>query len=64
MIMPVRCMTCGKLLGQHWEEYKKRTEKGEDPKKVLDSLGIERYCCRSLFMTHVSMTDKIGKFQK
>jgi DNA-directed RNA polymerase subunit N len=64
MIIPVRCMTCGKPVSQYWEEYKKRTGKGENPKKVLDSLGIERYCCRSLFITHVSMTEKVGRFQK
>ncbi len=64
MIIPVRCMTCGKPVGQHWEEFKQRTGKGEDPKKVMDALGIERYCCRSLFLTHVDMTDRIGRFQK
>jgi len=64
MIMPVRCMTCGKPVAQHWEDYKKRVAKGEDPKAVLDEFGIERYCCRSLFLTHIDMTEKIGKFQK
>ena len=64
MIIPVRCMTCGKPLGHLWERYKKQVEKGANPKKVLDSLGIERYCCRSLFLTHVEMTEKVGKFKK
>ena len=64
MIIPVRCMTCGKPVGQYWEEFKKRTGKGEDPKKVLDGFGVDRYCCRSLFMTHVDMTASIGKFRK
>jgi len=64
MIIPVRCMTCGKPVGQYWEELKKRVAKGEDPKTVMDSLGIDRYCCRSLLLTHVDMTDRIGKFQK
>ena len=50
--------------GQFWEEFKARTAKKEDPKKVLDEMGIERYCCRSLFLTHVDLTDKVGKFQK
>jgi len=64
MIIPVRCMTCGKPLGHLWERYKKQVERGVNPKKVLDSLGIERYCCRSLFLTHVEMTEKVGKFKK
>jgi DNA-directed RNA polymerase subunit N len=57
-------MTCGKPVGHLWEKYKKEVESGKNPKDVLDSLGIERYCCRSLFLTHVDMIDKIGKFKK
>ncbi len=64
MIIPIRCMTCGKPVGHLWEKYRKQVEKRADPKKVLDSLGIERYCCRSLFLTHVDMIDKIGQFKK
>ena len=64
MIIPVRCMTCGKPVSQYWEEFKARAAKGESPKKVLDDLGVERYCCRSLFLTHVDMIEKIGKYKK
>ena len=64
MIIPVRCMTCGKPVGQYWEEFAERTKKGENPRKVLDEMGLERYCCRSLFLSHVEMTENIGKFQK
>ena len=64
MIIPVRCMTCGKPVGQYWEKFQARVRKGEKPKKVMDDLGIERYCCRSLMMSHVELTGKIGKFQK
>jgi len=64
MIFPVRCMTCGKPIGQYWEDFKKRSAKGENPKAILDSCGVERYCCRSVFLSHVDMTTRIGKFQK
>jgi DNA-directed RNA polymerase subunit N len=64
MIIPVRCMTCGKPVGQFWEEFQKRVAKGEKPKAVLDSLGVDRYCCRSLFLTHVNLTERVGRFQK
>ena len=30
MIMPVRCFSCGKVLGGVYEEFKERTQKGED----------------------------------
>ena len=44
MIIPVRCFSCGKPIGHLWEEFKKKIAEGENPKKVLDSLGLERYC--------------------
>jgi len=63
MIIPVRCFSCGKVVGHLWEQFKERTEKGEDPKKVLDELGLIRYCCRSLFVSHVDLFKKIAEFQ-
>lgn len=64
MIIPIRCMTCGKPIGHLWEKYNDQTSKGKDSMKVLDDLGLERYCCRSLFVTHVDMIDNVGKFKK
>ncbi|MGJ7029329.1 DNA-directed RNA polymerase subunit N (RpoN/RPB10) [Methanothermobacter sp. DSM 3267] len=26
---------------------------GEDPGKVLDDLGLKRYCCRRMLISHV-----------
>ena len=46
MLIPVRCFTCGKVIGGRYEEYKRQVEGGKPPKEVLDKLGIERYCCR------------------
>jgi len=59
MIIPVRCFTCGKVIGHLYEEYSGRVSEGEDPKKVMDSLGIERYCCRRMFLTHVDLIDEV-----
>ena len=64
MIIPVRCFSCGKPLGHLFEEYKKRIESGEKPKKVLDELGLERYCCRALFLGHVDLIDTVSRFKK
>lgn len=59
MIVPVRCFTCGNVIGSYYEIYKRRVELGEDEKKVLDSLGITRYCCRRMLLTHVDLVDEI-----
>lgn len=60
----MRCMSCGKPVSHLWEEFQERVKKGEEAKKVLDSLGLERFCCRSLFMGHVDLIDVAGRFKK
>ena len=64
MIIPIRCFSCGKPVGHLWEEYKERVAKEENPKKVLDSLGLERYCCRSVFLGHLDLIDIAAEFKK
>lgn len=64
MIIPIRCFSCGKPIAHLWEEYKKRVAAGEDAKKVLDDLGVERYCCRSVFLGHVDLIETVSKFKK
>jgi DNA-directed RNA polymerase subunit N len=64
MIIPIRCFSCGKPLAHLWEQYKKRVQAGEEPGKVLTELGLERYCCRALFMGHVDLIEEISKFKK
>ena len=62
MIIPVRCFTCGKLVSDKWEEFTSRVKAGEDAKKVLDSLGVTRYCCRRMILSHIEISDSILRF--
>lgn len=64
MIIPIRCMSCGKPIGHLWEKYSERVQKGEEKKDVLDDLGLERYCCRSQFLGHVDLIDTASAFKK
>ena len=64
MIIPIRCFSCGKPIGHLWEEFKERKGNDEKPKKVLDELGMERYCCRSMFLGHVDLIDTVAEFKK
>jgi DNA-directed RNA polymerase subunit N len=64
MIIPIRCFSCGKPVAQLWDEYGERIKKGEDRKKVMDDLGLERYCCRALFLGHVDLIDTAARFKK
>ncbi len=63
MIIPIRCMSCGKVVADKWEAYKKEVASGKSPKKALDELGLTRYCCRSLFLTHVDMIEMLSLFK-
>jgi DNA-directed RNA polymerase subunit N len=64
MIIPVRCFSCGKPIAHLWDEYKERVENNEDTKKILDNLGVERYCCRAMFLSHVDLIDVTSQFKK
>ena len=64
MIVPMRCFSCGKPIAHLWEEYSARIKNGEDRKKVLDELGLERYCCRAIFLGHVDLIDTVSRFKK
>ena len=71
MIIPVRCFTCGKVLGNLWEKYNEELQKAynnevtdkelkrivdlqnneeSSEKKILDDMGVRRYCCRRIML--------------
>ncbi len=62
MIIPVRCFTCGKVIGDSFETYVQRIEMGEEPNEILDSLGIERYCCRKMLISHADLIDEVMSY--
>ncbi len=64
MIIPIRCISCGKPVAHLWESYKKKIAAGEDPAKVMNELGLERYCCRALFLGHVDLLEQVSKYKK
>lgn len=64
MIIPVRCITCGRPISHKWDKYAEGVSKGKAPKKMLDELGVKSYCCRNMFLTHMELIDEIGLFKK
>jgi DNA-directed RNA polymerase subunit N len=55
LIVPVRCYTCGSLIADKWEVFRQRVAAGEPAGKVLDDLGVSRYCCRRMLLSHVDI---------
>jgi DNA-directed RNA polymerase subunit N len=62
LIIPVRCFTCGKLIGDKWEEFTRRVKAGENPGDVLDGLEVKRYCCRRMLLSHAEILDEVLRF--
>jgi len=62
MIIPVRCFSCGKVIAQAWDEYQERTSAGEDPQQVLDEVGLDRYCCRRMILSHRETIDEVRQY--
>ncbi|KAH8597438.1 8 kDa subunit-domain-containing protein [Bisporella sp. PMI_857] len=62
MIIPVRCFSCGKVVGDLWERYLKLIDEGIQDGDAMDTLGLKRYCCRRMIMTHVDLIEKLLKY--
>ena len=75
MIIPIRCISCGKVLADKWKYYQKQIKEmeekhEEDDKsnkhfelgykgKILDDLKLYKICCRRVMLTHVDLIDII-----
>ncbi len=69
MIIPVRCFSCGKVVASDYvkfvEEGKKYSkETGHEPSgaeksRILDELGVDRYCCRRMILSNADLLSEI-----
>jgi DNA-directed RNA polymerase I, II, and III subunit RPABC5 len=62
-MIPIRCFTCGKIIANKWETYKTHLKSGLSKADALDKVGLTRYCCRRMFLTHVEVIDKLLLYQ-
>lgn len=56
-------MSCGKVISDKWNEFNERVENGEEKGEVLDDLGLEKYCCRTIFLTHVDTVEEVAEHE-
>ncbi|MDE1860833.1 MAG: DNA-directed RNA polymerase subunit N [Candidatus Micrarchaeota archaeon] len=65
MMIPIRCFSCGQVVADKWEEYNNRVNVNhEDSEKVLKDLGVKRYCCRRMLVSHVELIDEIINYSR
>jgi|TARA_B100000678_G_scaffold71521_1_gene58788 DNA-directed RNA polymerases I, II, and III subunit RPABC5 len=63
MIIPVRCFTCGKVIGNLWNTYVE-LNKVQSTEETLDQLHLTKMCCRRMMITHVNLIDDIIKYNR
>ena len=62
MMIPVRCFTCGRVVGSAYEQFKVLVQQGQDPKAALDAVGLKRYCCRRMVVSQVDIIDDAAPY--
>ena len=64
MILPAGCSPCGKPVADKYDAYKAAVENGTPAADSLDDLGIERYCCRRMFLAQAELMEEIKKYPR
>ncbi|KAI3635329.1 hypothetical protein MIR68_006895 [Amoeboaphelidium protococcarum] len=64
MIIPVRCFSCGKVIGNKWDQYLSLLQADYSEGEALDQLGLKRYCCRRMVLTHVDLIEKLLHYNR
>ncbi|KAJ9049160.1 DNA-directed RNA polymerase II subunit L [Entomophthora muscae] len=59
MIVPIRCFSCGKVVGNVWDQYSALIQSGYDKGDAMTFCGLKRYCCRRMILTHVDLVEKL-----
>lgn len=48
-LFPIRCFTCGKVIGHLYESYEEKI-KNHPAEDILNELKLDRLCCRRMFL--------------
>lgn len=62
MLIPVRCFSCGRMIANKWAPYTELLKNGYTVAEALEKLGIMRFCCRRMFITHADLIDKMIEY--
>ena len=63
-MFPIRCFTCGKVIGNQWNAYTRFLREGKTPKEALDELNLHRTCCRRMFLSHIDFDLKSAIYNR
>ncbi len=63
MMIPVRCFTCGTVVGSAYEHYKEAIAAGKEDKEALDATGLTRFCCRRMIVSYVPVIKDAAQYE-
>lgn len=55
IMLPVRCFTCNKVIGNLWEKFLEQIQNGTTEEVALNNLGLRRWCCRRMLIAYVEL---------
>ncbi|MEM0160337.1 MAG: DNA-directed RNA polymerase subunit N [Thermoplasmata archaeon] len=72
MIIPVRCYSCGRVIASDYMNFKEkvdeiRKKENRDPtveeiKSIFEQIGVRRYCCKRMIISHIDLIDEVIPF--
>ena len=62
-MLPVRCYTCNKVLGNKGATFEKMKNSGVEMKEIWEKLGLTRQCCKTIMITYVDLTDQMMQYE-
>ena len=55
-------LTVSKVIADLWERYLAMVDDNISDGEAMDKLGLHRYCCRRMIMTHVDLIEKVLRY--
>ena len=50
------------IVAHVWEEYNAKVDGGMEPAQALDEVGLERYCCRRMYIGHIDLLEDVATY--
>lgn len=64
MLVPIRCFTCGKPIADKYATFRHLAEQGKNPADAMEELGLDRYCCKRMFLAQADLSEEIKKYPR
>jgi DNA-directed RNA polymerase I, II, and III subunit RPABC5 len=58
----VRCLSCGKVINHLQDKYDEMLQKGINPVKIHEKLGLKRYCCMATLANPIALPPGIESY--